>query len=349
GEIDEIRAQLKDRLAPAIFGEIPDTEFGVGTFSDFPLPDYGKAPGDTPFLLRRRMTGDLEAVQAALRTVRLADGKDQPEAHIEALYQLATGEGLERGPDDPSPERWFVEPNVGCPSGGFGMACFRPDALPVVLMFTDAVMHGGPVTGSPYDPARLYGARVHTWAEMLEVVTERSMRVVGLWSGDRQHSVDLVALSRATGALDSAGNPIVFNIGSDGERLGPGVVEAVKEFADAVVFDVGTDMVDPVPEDGVDIVSWVEEVRPIRATPMHGVEAIDLSAGKFIGVVAGTQVEFEIRVRAEGVTRRAEPQRYRLVVVFRGDDRTYLGQGEVDLVVPALDGRGCGPDGTTRQ
>lgn len=335
-EIDAIRAQLRNTLAPAIYEEIPDTEFGVATFSDFPVGDYGRSDDmveDHPFDLRLQMTEDLARVQGAVDVIRLGDGVDTPESQVEALYQVATGEGLEP----------YIQPSFGCPGGGFGAACFRDDAQPVVLLFTDDEFHGGPVSGAqPYDPAVL-GVAPHTYEATVEELTRRGIRVLGLWSGEMPSKrVDLEAVAEDTGAVDVDGRPLVFDIGRDGERLGTGVVDTLKEFADAVVYDIDAIPEDPEPGDGVDATTFVKDIRPVRAEPMSAIEGIDETKGVFRGVQAGTRVFFELLLGPQGVERGPEPQRFRLLIRFRGDGSTFLGSTEVELVVPALGGEACG-------
>src|SRR6185503_8772042 len=92
------------------------------------------------FVRLTSVTTDLVAVQSGVDLLPLLDGNDGPEAQVEALYQIATGEGLGS----------FVEPSSGCRSGGAGYACFRRDALPIILMFTDAPFHNGPNDQYPY-------------------------------------------------------------------------------------------------------------------------------------------------------------------------------------------------------
>lgn len=328
-EIDQIRARLRDRIAPAIYAQIPDTYFGVGTLADFPIPDYGE-PGDVPFVMMRQLTGDLAAVQGAVDLVRLADGHDQHEAQIEAMYQVATGEGL----------GMYIEPSLGCPGGGVGAACFRHDAFPVILLFTDAPMHGGPATGNPY------GSDVvpppHTYAQMIDALRIKRIRVLGLWSGpvDGTHE-DLVATVHDTGGLDSNGQPIFFNIGQNGERLDTGVANVLREYARSVIFNIGAVAVDPNPEDGIDVTDFVESITPLRADPMDGIDRIDTSTGTFEGVVSGTRVTFQISLRAGSYMPGPTAQRFRLQIDFRTGGSTYLGTGEVDLVIPGRDGTGC--------
>lgn len=329
GEISEIRARLRDRLAPAIFEQIPDTHFGVGTVADFPIEPYGE-PGDVPYSLIRQLTGDLATVQGAVDLIRLTSGGDIREAQIEAVYQVATGAGLGE----------HIPASFGCPSGGFGGVCFRDDAFPVILLFTDAPMHGGPATGDPYD-SRISPAP-HTYVQTIDALRERGIRVLGLWSNVNDFErEDLEAMARDSGGVDTRGAPLVFNIGSNGERLGTGVAGVLREFARSVIFNIGATAVDPTPDDGVNVTRFVESITPLRAEPMASIDRINPTEGTFEGVVSGTRVIFQVTLRGDSVVPGPTAQRFRLQVDFRTGGSTFIGSGEVDLVIPGLDGTGC--------
>jgi hypothetical protein len=327
-EIDRIREQLRDRLAPGIEAEIPDAQFAVATFADFPVDPFG-APEDNPFELRLPMTDDLAQAQAAMNAIFLGNGRDEAESQVEAMYQIATGEGL----------GGYVSPSFGCPSGGVGYPCFRTDALPIVLLFTDAPMHNGPGGGAAY--GGVIRPEPHRYDEAIDALLALDIRVIGFDSGDGAGANDLRAAATDTNALDSSGGPLVYDIGPRGERLGTGVIDAIKTFAEAVIFDIDTAIFDPDPGDGVDVRDFVEGVVPLRAEPMSGIREIDSEGGVFRGVVSGTTVVFQLTVRNDAVVPGPMPQSFLLEVVFRGDERTRLGRTIVELIIPGADGMGC--------
>jgi hypothetical protein len=330
-EIEGIRSQLRDRIAPAVEAEIPDAQFAVATFADFPIDPFGD-PGDDPFTLLLPMTSVLADVQAAVNAIELGNGRDEAESQVEALYQLATGEGL----------AGFVPASFGCPGGGFGYPCFRTDALPIVLLFTDAPMHNGPSGRSPYSGVIVPAP--HTYAEAAEALTALGVRVLGFDSGDGEGAGDLRQLGRDTSSVDAMGNPLVFDIGRRGERLGTGVVEAMRTFASSVIFDIDAVAVDPDATDGVDATEFVETIAPLRADPMENVERIDFERGVFVGTRAGTTIVFQVRVRNDAVVPGPTARRFRLEVVFRGDGRTRIGAAQLEIVIPGADGEGCDPN-----
>ncbi len=326
-EIDQIRSGLRDEIAPGIAAAIPDSALGVATFADFPEISCGEA-GDVPFQLERLITQDLSLVQAAVDNIGMGNGIDRPESQVEALYQVATGEGLEP----------YISPSSGCPSGGQGYPCFRLDALPVVLLFTDAPFHNGPGGTNPYRCS--LDATPHTYEQAVARLQALNVRVMGLYSGDGDGRGDILAIARDTGAVNDSG-PLVFDIGQRGERLSSSVVEAIETLADVIRFDVDTVLNDPDPGDGVDPRDFVEAVVPVRAEPMDRIEGIDLDNNRFLGVLAGTRVFFQLRIRGGTVVPGREPQRFLLEVVFRGDERTRLGSRLVEIVIPSADGEGC--------
>ena len=333
-EIEEIRDSLRDRLAPAIESEIPDANFGVATFADFPVMPYGD-PDDYAFELELPMTADLSRVQAAINGIGLGSGRDEPESQVEALYQLATGEGLVP----------YIDPSFGCPMGGRGYPCFRDDALPIVLLFTDAPFHNGPDGANRYTSG--LAATPHTYDEAVEALRALGVRVIGFNSGDSGARAHLREIATDTDALRPDGSPLVFDIGRDGDSLNTSVVDAMKSFADGVVFDIDAILQDPMPGDGVDVTEFVEAVVPLRAEPPDGIESIDTEAGVFRGVESGTTVVFQLSIRNDAVVPGPEPQRFLLEIIFRGDGRTRLGRRIIEIVIPGADGMGCPDAGTT--
>jgi hypothetical protein len=302
----------------------------VATFADFPVEPYGARGDDRPFVLMLPSSSDLTRAQAAVNAITLGDGRDEPESQVEALYQLSTGEGFPG----------FVEPSAGCPMGGIGYPCFRPDALPVVLLFTDAPFHNGPTGRHRYGSA-LSDPPPHDYEDALAALRSIDARVIGFSSGGSEAARDLRAVAEDTSAFDASGRPLVFDIGRMGERLGTRVVDAIRTFADNVIFDVDAIVVDRDPRDGVDATRFVEAVEPVSGSPADRVGSIDREEGIFRDVRAGALLTFQLRIRNDAVVPGSEPQAFRLEIVFRGDRRTVLGREVVTIVIPAEDGAGC--------
>ncbi|MCA9611121.1 MAG: VWA domain-containing protein [Sandaracinus sp.] len=324
-ELSRIRERLRDVIAPAIRDAIPDSRLAVASFEDFPVPEYGAAT-DRPYELWTTATSDISLVQAAVNAITLGDGRDLPESQVEAIYQLVTGAG--RGS--------YVPVSAGCPGGGFGSACFRRDALPVALLFTDNDFHNGPRNANPY------GSDVRpapaTYDEMVEVANGVGLRVIGFDStgGARRH---VQQLSTDTGALTPDGRPLYYNVGAAAERLDTSVVDAIRTLASNFVQDVDAVIFDGDPTDGIDALELVESFLPSRAEPMNGIERIDGST--FVAAQAGTRLYWVVTIRNDAVVPGPRPRRVRLEVVFRGDERRRIGRTFIDLVIPGADGSAC--------
>lgn len=329
-EHDRIAEHLRDRLAPAISGAIPDSQIGVATFADFPEDPFGsRDAGDKPFVLLLPVTSDLSRVQAAVNAVELNNGQDEPESQVEGLFQSATGEGL----------AGFVDPSRGCPAGGFGYPCFRTDALPIIFLFTDAPFHNGPTGENEYSGI---SPPPHTYVQARDALTANGIRVIGFNSGSGSAARDLNAIARDTGAVRADGSPLVFDIGSAGTSLDNSVINAIRTFADSVVFEtIDAVLRDPDPGDGIDPLRIVAGIVPLRAEPMSGIDSIDFEANVFRGVRSGTTVVFQLVIRTDAFVPGPEPQRIRIEVIFRGEGRTFLGSQIVEIVIPAADGEGC--------
>jgi predicted small lipoprotein YifL len=335
-EIAVIRNNLRGVIAPGIARTIQDSQIGVTTFADFPEGQCGtERRNDLPFRLVLPVTSDVSRVQVAVDSIGLNNGVDEPEAQVEALYQIATGEGIGA----------YVAPSQGCPSGGIGYPCFREDAVPVVLIFTDAPFHNGPGGSEPYSAADACPGIVpapHTYSQAVAQLNALGVHVIGLYSGPGGGAGwrDLRRLATDTGAI-AGSDPLVFDIGPRGERLSESVVQAIETLAQVLTFDtIDTVLVDPDHTDGVDPRDFIERVVPIRAEPMSGVQEIDTAAGVFRGVQTGTTVTFELQVKPGISLPGPGPHRFLLEIVFRGDMRTRLGSTTVEIVI----GGTCEPD-----
>lgn len=91
---------------------IPDIQFGVVDFRDYPLEPFGEA-GDWPYRLRQSVSGDRGAVAAAIAATAANQGGDAPEAYSRALHEAV------------------VDGSIG----------WRADARRFVVMFGDDVPH----------------------------------------------------------------------------------------------------------------------------------------------------------------------------------------------------------------
>lgn len=134
--INNIRTNLNS-LISTIKADVPEAHFGVAAAQDFPVDPYG-ASTNTPVKVSPNgfMTPDITKTQAAVDALTTDDGKDSPEALIPALHKVLANEAT----------FW---PNGGYQApfapgvGDYGALGFRSDALPILVLITDAAAHNG--------------------------------------------------------------------------------------------------------------------------------------------------------------------------------------------------------------
>jgi hypothetical protein len=151
---NELKAQ---GIVGAIRCIIRDANFGVGYFRELPFqnatfsPSFYAATDSVTYRNLQDITGSVNAVTSAVGKLTTVGNIDWAEASMVALNSVVTGNGMYLGVDRPG-----VPTRGGCPSLAWGYPCFRSNAIPIVLMFTDAPFHNGPATGTapaiPNDP-----------------------------------------------------------------------------------------------------------------------------------------------------------------------------------------------------
>ncbi len=123
-------------LAPDIFDNIrasvPDSMFGVASFVDFPIYPYGSS-GDYAYRLDQDLTYDRDTWISSINGLSTFYGGDGPESQYEALYQAATGAGLDINEDGDYDDVGEIPPGLA--------PDWRSDATRVIAITTDAEFH----------------------------------------------------------------------------------------------------------------------------------------------------------------------------------------------------------------
>ncbi len=336
-EIGVVRARLRDAVVPGVRAAIPDAAFGVALFGEFPVRPHGPE-GVRPYELRTQITTDVTRVEAALDGAPVWGNFDHPEAAIEGLYQVMTGAGY-GSPGTPG----FIPASAGCAAGGSGGACFRRDALPIVMLITDAPMHNGPPGVSPVDPYT-FDPAPHGYEETVSATTRLEALVLGLGATDAARPSPhehLQQLALDTGSVDASGSPLWFDIGGGGAGIGEEIVRAVQFVAAAVPLEVDA-IAEDLPGDEVDAALVLRGVRARSADPPENVDRIE--GDTFFGVIPGTALTFEIVVDASELPPSRERRVFPARIIFRASGRSRLDTEIVDIVVPGDDGVGCEED-----
>ncbi len=331
GERTNLINGLIDTIIPGIEEAIPNAQFGAGGMDDYPYAGFGGG-NDLPFYnLRDIGPGDedigawsLEAgpttcprdaatsdvgeidrsggpngrpdILEAVEGLPCHGGSDGPESYIPALFSTATGMGL-TWPDGSIP-RAVCTPRPDEMGLRAGYPCFRPGALPIVLLFGDYSFHNGPGMSSPYSfPAPTYD-------ETVTALTDIGARVVGLYSGgagfgggDSGFRTDYESIARDTGTVTGDGDPLVFDIMSDGSGLSSMVVDAVASLVGGTPQDVSTRTENVAGNpDNFDATLFLKSIVPVEGyrdgVAGTGYESKDDTT--FFSVIPGTQVEFAI-------------------------------------------------------
>lgn len=208
--IVNLQNSLSGTVIPGIQAAVPDTQFGVGAFEDFPISPFGGNPcfatgaPDQPFELLQEITPVLADAQGGVEALTTPGGQpigcgaDWPESSIESMYQIATGDGL-AGPPPTN-----VPPNAV----GIGGVGFREGSMPVIVSITDAPSHDpGNVLcygGQDYGSVAAVDAAAHTRQETeaaLEAICARVVTVaVNDFDGCSPYS-DGIYFAESTGTL----------------------------------------------------------------------------------------------------------------------------------------------------
>ncbi len=255
-------------LAPGIFDDvragIPDSQFGLTSFIDFPYNPWGSyngdpsgwlGPDDYPYMLDLDFTTDKTTWTGAIGALTTGSGFDEPESQYYALQQAA-GAGM-----DPAPT-------------------WRDDATSVLAITTDASFHtpGDSACTDPNPPCD--GSLLYpdpTELDTLGALTAANIKVIAIKAPGATTQMD--DLAAATGgsvqvtsstseeiadAILGAFEELTFNVTADASACDPGILDISYDptsyvdvlggetvvFQETVAVNAGLTPAD-VPEDGI--------------------------------------------------------------------------------------------------
>jgi hypothetical protein len=280
-----------------------------------------------PFWHMLGVTTDFEAVQTELDILPGNDswgnGQDLPEANAVALTIAATGLGLDAG--------GAVIPDQTClEAGAFGYPCFRPDALPVIVLISDAEWHNGEGDVHPYDPSDF---TTHDYDDAVDAFLAAGITFMGVHiptdagGGTQDGLTPMQHFAQDTGSLDAAGDPLVST--GDASTAGDRTADLIDTLRAQARFDVTGEAEDD-PTDALDATVFVQAIVPDSATPPTGFPDPVMDATTFHDATQGTDLTF--RVTLENTDTPSSTSTVWIVAL--GDGTTEIGREAIVVVVP---------------
>jgi len=195
-----------NQIITDLLGRGIDVNFGVASFSDFPMAPYGDAAsGDKAYYLNQAVTSNTAAVTAAVASLDkpLHNGNDWPESQLEALFQVAGSKGLDINNDSVYTGVGELSPtDMG----------WRPGALRVVVFSTDAFFHDSDLEA---------GYPGHGFAAVLAELKAQDVLVIGIQSGGNPlATTDVQRVVTATGGS-------MYNLGSNTSLIASSIASAL--------------------------------------------------------------------------------------------------------------------------
>jgi hypothetical protein len=383
GEVTNLQNSLTGTVIPGIQATLPNTWFGVGAYEDFPISPYGEpncyygalAGPDQPFELFTEITNDIMAVQAAVNGLGIGGnaigcGNDTPESAIEAMYQIATGEGLLAGPG-----ATLVPANAA----GIGGVAFRDGTMPVIVNITDAISHDtdNNTCGELYTNASV-AAVAHGEMETMDALNAICARVIQVATASGASctaQADGIVWNLATGAVvppeawDVAGHPpgcaagqcctgingtglapnaggmcpLTYLASGTGTGVDNSIVSGIEMVARYSPFDVtaawdgvGTDQDGVALPAGYTTADFIKSVTPVShgPVPVPGVPDPVLTPTTFEGVVPDTDVTFAVEAFNDFVPQGPDPRLFVATIRVLADDCGALDERDVFILVP---------------
>ncbi len=280
----------------------------------------------------------MAAAQAATSRYTPRGGNDGAESHGQAMYALATGNGL------PFPGS-SVGARTDCPAGTHGWPCFRDGAVSIVVMITDIFWHNGPGDSNPY--SAITGEP--SYADVVAATVDNNVRFIGVGQGSGGIA-HMQQFGRDVGSVDGTGAPFVSTYAGGDAALTTTVVNQIRALANSAEFDISVDYIDD-PSDSVgSFAAFVDHIEANTAgDAARGCDprpADDTTGDGYpdtFRAVSGGRVCFDIVVKQnDTVMPTVDPQVFRATLRVLGDGFTELDARDVFFLVP---GEPDGPDG----
>ena len=345
GEIDNLKLGINSEIVTNISANINDAGFGLATFDDWKALN-----GDTIFSLVQPITTSTTDIQTAVDGIsNLSSCGWEP--HHEALYQIADGSGYSGeftftkressvNACDVDGDYYPSIPAADCSSsdGSIGGACFRKDAMPIIIMLSDE--------GFTSYPAEVFSWTIdyHDKADAIAALNDINAKFIGVDSWDAAMTwtpapeADFKEISTATGSVSATdGEPFFYKINSDGTGLSAQIKDAVMELTSNIKLDVWVEGESVTNPESINTAQFIKNGTPLSSEPVNSYSSKD--ANKFFDVNPGAKVNFDMRFYNDFY----EPDKVE-ATVFKAKinvlgDGALLDTREVIIIVPGSDSR----------
>lgn len=345
GEIGNLKTGITSKIIDGISANITDVGFGLATFDDWKALN-----GDEIFKLVQPVTTNKTVIADAVNALNRQSNCGW-EPHHEALYQAASGAGYSGhftftrressvNACDVTGEYYPSIPAADCTTaeGNIGGACFRTDAMPIIIMMSDE--------GFTSYPADVFTWTIpyHTTTDATDALNAINAKFIGVDSWDEAMTwtpapeADFKAVSMATGSVDATtGEPFFYKIASDGTGLSDQISDAVLELTSNIKLDVWTDKTSVDNPLLINTSLFIKSLTPDSSDPVNAYESKDLV--KFDKVSPGAKVNFEIKFYNDIYEpTKAEATVFRAKINVLGDG-ALLDTREVVILVPGIHSR----------
>jgi hypothetical protein len=304
---------------------VKDIWSGVGTFT------YNNR---NPYRHVMDIQPNAGAIKANLPGSDTGSCGDCTETHLLAAFSVASGEGPSAtGCSNVS--SYQGRPScAGSPAGpdGVGYPCFRPNALPVILLATDeppSTQYSCPGFNKVSEAANAIGAKI---------VGVRGESEGG--GEGAQVQQDLATLALATGAVDAQGAALVLPGANSGAAAA--IETGIRTLSNSLPLDIAAVPVD----DGTDsidaVTSFIDHLVTLQSDSAECSSGLaeqdsnqDGFADVFVDVIAGTPVCWKLVPKTnKTVSVEDEPKIFRATIQVYGDRVTLLDERNVFFVVP---------------
>jgi len=269
---------------------IPDIQFGVVDFRDYPISPLGD-PGDWAYMLRQPMTSNRTAVETAINATNHGGGSDGPEAYSRVLYES------------------YSDSSIG----------WRADSRRFVLVFGDNVPHDNNLNERIVSPPRNPGG---TWCNRSDPCYLDPGRDGAIGTGDdldlqsvldtmRDRRITLVFVVGGSGSSDWHDTVVAYwkqwaswtNVGGDAVSLSDAadLPAAIRDLISSAGSRIGRLALETNPSS---YQSWITSAPPaytdLTIPPGGRTVTFDIAFRVPAGTPLGTNHTFQVRAVGDG-------------------------------------------------